>query len=263
MVKKISSSQNKSTVARKSTSKLKNIATPEKAFKNESLVESRKRAQKINKILGDVFPDAQCELDFKNPLQLLVATVLSAQCTDKRVNMVTPALFKKYPTVKAFAEAKQTELEELIKSTGFYRNKAISILGLANAIENNFSGKVPNTLDELVKLPGVGRKTANVVLSNAFNVPGITVDTHVGRISRRLGWTTNTDPVKVEFDLMELFPAKDWTLLNHRLIFFGRRICHSRKPACGVCPVAKLCPAFGEGPTDPEIAIKLAKIDES
>lgn len=222
-----------------------------------------RRARKINGILGEVFPDAKCELDFKNPLELLVATVLSAQCTDKRVNMVTPALFKKYPTAQKLAGAPRADLEELIKSTGFYRNKAASIHGLAVALLEKHGGKVPNEIDTLVQLPGVGRKTANVVLSNAFDIPGITVDTHVGRIARRLGFTTNTDPVKVEFDLMEIFEPKDWKLLNHRLIFFGRRICHSRKPACGACPLAKLCPSFGEGPTDKVQATKLLKMEDS
>ncbi len=222
-----------------------------------------RRAQKINGILGEVFPDAKCELDFKNPLELLVATVLSAQCTDKRVNMVTPGLFKKYPNAQKLAAAPRADLEELIKSTGFYRNKAASIHGLAAALLEKHAGKVPNKLEELVRLPGVGRKTANVVLSNAFEIPGITVDTHVGRISRRLGFTKNTDPVKVEFDLMDIFDPKDWTLLNHRLIFFGRRICHSRKPACGACPLAKLCPSFGEGPTDKAEATKLLKMEDN
>ncbi len=222
-----------------------------------------RRAQKINGILGEVFPDAKCELDFKNPLELLVATVLSAQCTDKRVNMVTPGLFKKYPNAQKLAAAPRADLEELIKSTGFYRNKAASIHGVAAALLEKHAGKVPNKLEELVKLPGVGRKTANVVLSNAFEIPGITVDTHVGRISRRLGFTENTDPVKVEFDLMDIFDPKDWTLLNHRLIFFGRRICHSRKPACGACPLAKLCPSFGEGPTDKAEATKLLKMEDN
>ena len=230
---------------------------------SESTEELKARAKKIYSILGKVFPDAKCELDFENPLQLLVATVLSAQCTDKRVNMVTPALFAKYPTAKDFASAQRPELEDLIRSTGFYRNKATSILGLGSAIETQFDGEVPSTLAELINLPGVGRKTANVVLSNAFSVPGITVDTHVGRIARRLGWTKNTDPVKVEFDLMEIFAPKYWTLLNHRLIFFGRRICHAKKPACGACPVAKLCPSFGEGPTDLKLAQALVKEGDS
>jgi endonuclease-3 len=221
------------------------------------------KSKKINKILGEVFPDAKCELDFRNPLELLVATVLSAQCTDKRVNMVTPNLFKKYPTAEKLASAPRVDLEEVIKSTGFYRNKAASIHGLASALLEKHNGKVPADLAELVKLPGVGRKTANVVLSNAFGIPGITVDTHVGRIARRLGWTINTDPVKVEFDLMDIFKPSDWTLLNHRLIFLGRRICHSRKPACGACPLAKLCPSFGEGPIDRVEAEKLLKMADS
>jgi len=221
-----------------------------------------RRARKINRELGVVFPDARCELDYENPLQLLVATVLSAQCTDKRVNQVTPILFAKYPDAQALAAAPRESIEEIIRSTGFFRNKAASIQGLAAAILQNHKGEVPKTLKELVKLPGAGRKTANVVLGNAFGVPGITVDTHVGRIARRLGWTANTDPVKVEFDLMELFDKRDWTLLNHRLIFFGRRICHSQRPACGACPVSQWCPSFGEGPTDAKIAAKLVKTGE-
>jgi endonuclease-3 len=218
-----------------------------------------RRARKVNRMLGTIFPEARCELDFENPLQLLVATVLSAQCTDKRVNMVTPSLFEQFPTVEALASSNRADLEQAIKSTGFYRNKATSIHGLAAAIIERHHGEVPHTMAELVKLPGVGRKTANVVLGNAFNVPGITVDTHIGRIARRMGWTSHTDPVKVEFDLMELFDKKDWTMLNHRLIFLGRRICHSRRPACGACPLAKWCPSFGEGPTDVDIASKLIK----
>jgi len=218
-----------------------------------------RRARKVNRLLGELFPDARCELDFENPLQLLVATVLSAQCTDKRVNLVTPNLFRKFPTVESLASAKREDIEDAIKSTGFYRNKATSIQGLAAAIIERHKGAVPQTMDELVKLPGVGRKTANVVLGNAFEVPGITVDTHIGRIARRMGWTAHTDPVKVEFDLMDLFDKKDWTMLNHRLIFLGRRICHSRRPACGACPLAKLCPSYGEGPTDFTVATKLVK----
>lgn len=237
----------------------KSFSAKSQSVQTESATEVKSRARKIFGTLGKIFPDAKCELDFANPLQLLVATVLSAQCTDKRVNQVTPALFAKYPDAKSYAEANREELEQLIQSTGFYRNKATSILGLAAAIETEYGGKVPDNLEQLVKLPGVGRKTANVVLSNAFEIPGITVDTHVGRIARRLGWTKNTDPVKVEFDLMGIFPDKDWTQLNHRLIFFGRRICHAKKPACGACPVAKLCPSFGEGPTDPKTAQSLLK----
>jgi endonuclease-3 len=227
-----------------------------------------RRARKANRILAEVFPNAQCELDFASPLQLLVATVLSAQCTDARVNKVTPKLFAELPTVESMASASLSKIESLIKSTGFYRNKAISIQGLAAAILEKHGGDVPNKLNDLVQLPGVGRKTANVVLGNAFGVPGITVDTHVGRIARRLGWTTNEDPVKVERDLMELFPKSEWTMLNHRLIFFGRRICHSRRPACGACPLASMCPSYGLGPTDYATAHKLLKsashrVDES
>lgn len=218
-----------------------------------------RRARKANRILSEVFPNAKCELDFESPLQLLVATVLSAQCTDARVNQVTPKLFAELPDVESLASASQSKIEGLIKSTGFYRNKAISIKGLAAKILDEHHGCVPTKLEQLVALPGVGRKTANVVLGNAFNVPGITVDTHVGRIARRLGWTTNEDPVRVEYDLMALFPKSDWTMLNHRLIFFGRRICHSRKPACGACPLAKICPSYGLGPTDFETANALLK----
>lgn len=219
------------------------------------------QARAIFNALKKTYPDAHCELDFENPLQLAVATILSAQCTDRRVNLVTPALFAKYPTAAAYASAKRSELEALIASTGFFRNKATSIIGLAQKLVTEYDGELPSTLDELVTLPGVGRKTANVILGNAFDVPGITVDTHFGRLVRRFGWTTNTDPVKVERDIMALFPAKDWTLLSHVIIWHGRRRCHAKKPACGACPLAKHCPAFGEGPTDPEIAAKLVKTE--
>lgn len=218
-----------------------------------------RRARRINKELAVLYPDAHCELDFSNPLELVVATILSAQCTDVRVNKVTPALFSRFPTVQDYASADRTDLEALIASTGFFRNKANNIIGMAQSVIHNFDGRIPATLEQLITLPGVGRKTANVVLGNAFGVPGITVDTHMGRLARRFGWTKNEDPVKVEFDIMELIPRKDWTLLSHRVIFHGRRICFARKPACGVCPIAKLCPSFGEGPTDPAIAAKLVK----
>jgi endonuclease-3 len=221
--------------------------------------ETRSQAKAIYRILCKTYPNIRCELDFSNPLQLLVATVLSAQCTDKRVNMVTPVLFKKYPTVVDLAAAPIEDIESIIRSTGFYHNKALSIKGLSAAIIERFDGEVPNTLEELVTLPGAGRKTANVVLGNAFGVPGVTVDTHVGRIARRFGWTKNTDPVKVEFDIMAILPPEYWTMLNHRLIFLGRRVCHSRKPACGACELASMCPSFGEGPTDPTEAAKLVK----
>lgn len=217
------------------------------------------QARSIYAVLKKTYPDAHCELTFANPLQLTVATILSAQCTDRRVNQVTPALFSKYPTAHAFAAADRAELEALIAPTGFFRNKANSILGMARKVVSEFGGEIPNTLDELVTLPGVGRKTANVILGNAFDTPGITVDTHVGRLARRFGWTTHTDPVKVERDIMELIPKRQWTMLSHVLIWHGRRRCHARKPACGACPVATLCPSFGEGPTDPAVALTLVK----
>ena len=221
------------------------------------LVVDTSNSAAILRILKKTYPDAHCELDFTNPLELMVATILSAQCTDRRVNNVTPALFKKYPTAASYAAADRAELEGLIMSTGFFRNKANSIIGMAQKVCDDFGGELPGNLDDLVKLPGVGRKTANVVLGNAFDIPGLTVDTHFGRLVRRFGWTTNTDPVKVERDVMEIFKPKDWTMLSHVLVWHGRRICHSRKPACGACPIAKLCPSFGEGPTDPEIAAAL------
>ena len=222
-------------------------------------VAKKKRAQAIYRILSKSYPDVHCELDFKNPLQLLVATVLSAQCTDKRVNAVTPALFKRYKNVKDFAGADLRELQQIIKSTGFFRAKAKNIKGLSLAIVERHGGKVPNSLDELVKLPGVGRKTANVVLGHAFDTPGITVDTHFGRLSRRFGWTKETDPVKVKFEVMELIPRKEWTNLSQRMIWHGRRVCHSRKPACGACPLQKLCPSFGIGEMDPVKAKSMVK----
>ena len=227
----------------------------------ESPAELKLRAKKIYTGLNKLYPNAYCELDFKNPLQLLVATILAAQCTDKRVNMVTPALFKKYKKAEDFASAKKSELEELIKSTGFYKNKASSIMGMARKVCDDFGGKIPNNLEDLVSLPGVGRKTANVILGNAFDIPGITVDTHFGRLSRRFGWTKEDDPVKVEFAMHEIFPPKYWTHLSQLVVWHGRRRCHARKPACGACPMASLCPSFGEGPTDKELALKLVKKD--
>jgi endonuclease-3 len=190
------------------------------------------------------YPDAHCELDFENPLQLLIATILSAQCTDKRVNMVTPELFKTYPDAAALAAARPEELEELIRSTGFFRNKTKSLLGMSAAVTERHGGRVPDTMDELTALPGVGRKTANVVLGNAFakNI-GVVVDTHVGRLSVRLGLTNETDPIKVEQALMPLFPQEDWTLVSHLLIFHGRRICIARAPKCALCVLNDVCPS--------------------
>ena len=209
--------------------------------------------------LAVLYPDVHTELNFKTPLELLVATILSAQTTDKRVNMVTPTLFARYPTAADYASADREELEKIIQSTGFYRAKATSLMGLGQALCERFGGEVPGKLKDLVTLPGVGRKTANVVLGNAFGVPGITVDTHFGRLARRFGWTTDTDPVKVEAQVATLIPRKDWTDLSQRMIWHGRRVCHARRPACGACPLARLCPSFGEGPTDPVIAAKLVK----
>jgi endonuclease-3 len=213
----------------------------------------------MDKVLKATYPDAHCELDFDSPLQLLVATVLSAQCTDKMVNSVTPALFRRYPTARDYAAADRLEMETMIKSTGFFRAKTDSLLRLGQALDEQYDGEVPAKLEQLVKLPGVGRKTANVVLGNAFGVPGITVDTHFGRLSRRFGWTTEEDPVKVEHEVGALFVKADWTGLSHRLIWHGRRACHAKKAACGACPLAKLCPSYGIGPTDPAVAERLLK----
>ena len=214
------------------------------------------------RILSKTYPNVRCELNFKNPLQLLVATVLSAQCTDKRVNMVTKELFKKYRTVEDFSGANLRELQNLIKSTGLYRAKAKNIQGLAVAIVRDHRGRVPRMLEELIELPGVGRKTANVVLGHAFNIPGITVDTHVGRLSRRFGWTKELDPVKVEYEVMDLIPRKEWTNLSQRMIWHGRRICFARKPACGACPLSEFCPSYGAGEMDPKKAALLVKSEE-
>jgi endonuclease-3 len=208
------------------------------------------RTRKILKVLARLYPDAHCALHHRNALELLVATILSAQCTDVRVNLVTPALFARYPDAQAFAAAEREELETAIQSTGFFRNKARSIQACCKALVEKHSGQVPGTLEELVPLAGIGRKTANVILGNAFGVPGITVDTHVGRLSRRLGLTTQTDPVKVERELMKLVPKKDWTMFSHRLIFHGRQVCHSRKPSCEQCALADLCPKVGVNRAD-------------
>lgn len=218
-----------------------------------------RRARRANRTLAQTYPHARCELDFANPWQLLVATVLSAQTTDKRVNLVTPVLFAEYPGPAELAAADRERVERIIASTGFFRAKTDALVKLATAVLDRFDGEVPGTLVDLVSLPGVGRKTANVVLGNAFGVPGITVDTHVGRLARRLGWTTQTDPVKVEQEVGALFPKTEWTMLSHRLIWHGRRCCHARAPACGVCPLARLCPSFGEGPVDPVKAQKLLR----
>ncbi len=224
--------------------------------------ENRKKARAIYRILTKTYPEIRCELDFKNPLELIVAVVLSAQCTDKRVNQITPPLFKKYKSAKDYAKAPLPEIEEFIFSAGFYHAKARHLKGLGTKLVEEFDGKVPSTLEELITLPGVGRKTANVVLGHAFDIPGITVDTHFGRLSRRFEWTKSLDPVKVEFEVGDLIPQPEWTNLSQRMIWHGRRICHSRKPACGACPVAKLCPSVGIGEMDPAKAALLVKTDK-
>ena len=226
---------------------------------DRDLVARRRAARSLLKVLAATYPDARCELDFTTPLELLVATILSAQCTDQRVNSVTPALFRAYPSAADLASADAGDLEAIIAPTGFFRQKARTLIALGQNLCDRFGGEVPGTLDDLVTLPGVGRKTANVVLGNAFGVPGITVDTHLGRLARRFEWTTHTDPDKVEADLMELFQRKDWTQMSHEVIWHGRRRCHAKRPACGACPVARMCPAFGEGPTDPKVAAKLVR----
>jgi endonuclease-3 len=223
-------------------------------------VQTRKaRVDAILPILKATYPQATCSLDFQNPLQLLVATMLSAQCTDARVNIVTKDLFARHKTAADFANVPQETLEKQIQSTGFFRNKATNIRAMAAALLEQHGGQVPRTMDELHALPGVGRKTANVVLGNAFGVPGITVDTHFGRLSRRFGWTEEDDAVKVEHEVGALFDKRDWTMLSHRVIFHGRRTCHARRPACGACPVAADCPSYGVGETDPAKAARLVR----
>ncbi len=212
-------------------------------------------------MLAETYPNAKCELDFETPFQLLVATVLSAQTTDIRVNQVTPGLFAAYPDSFALAQAELPHVEELVHSTGFYRAKARNIVRLAQELVERFDGEVPPRMKDLVTLPGTGRKTANVVLGNAFDVPGLTVDTHLGRLARRFGFTHEEDPLKVEEDVVALFPRKDLTMLSHRMIFHGRRICHSRRPACGACPLASLCPSFGSGELDPDKARKMLRFE--
>ncbi|MFC9235652.1 endonuclease III [Streptomyces decoyicus] len=254
----------KKTAAKKTTAKTATAKAPAKkapARKPESRAAMVRRARRINRELAELYPYAHPELDFTNPFELLVATVLSAQTTDLRVNQTTPRLFAVCPTPEDMAAMDPERLEELIRPTGFFRAKTKSLLGLSAALRDRFGGEVPGRLEDLVTLPGVGRKTANVVLGNAFGVPGITVDTHFGRLARRFGWTTAEDAEKVEADVAEIFPKSEWTMLSHRVVFHGRRVCHSRKPACGACPIAPLCPAYGEGETDPEKAKKLLKYE--
>jgi endonuclease-3 len=220
-----------------------------------------RRARKIGRALAEHYPDATIELDFDDPFQLLVVTVLSAQTTDRRVNAVSPTLFAAYPDARAMAAAPREHVEQIVGPLGFFRAKTDALLRLSGELVERYDGEVPPRLDDLVTLPGVGRKTANVVLGNGFGIPGITVDTHVGRLSRRFGWTTETDPVKVEHAIGALFEKKDWVMLCQRLIWHGRRVCHAKKPACGACPVARWCPAYGEGPVDPMLAAKLVKTE--
>jgi endonuclease III len=234
---------------------------PRKSAKPESRLAMVRRARRINRELSEVYYYAHPELDFENPFQLLVATVLSAQTTDLRVNQTTPAVFAAYPTPEDMAAADPERLEELLRPTGFFRAKSRSVLGLSAALRDRFDGEVPGNIKDLVSLPGVGRKTAFVVLGNAFGVPGLTVDTHFGRLVRRWKLTEQTDADKVETEIGEIIPKSEWTMFSHRTIFHGRRICHSRKPACGACPIAQLCPSYGEGEIDPEKAKKLLKYE--
>lgn len=230
---------------------------------DETQVGLVRRARRMNRALAQAFPDAHCELDFTTPLELAVATILSAQSTDKRVNLTTPALFKRYRTALDYAQADRDELENLIRPTGFFRNKAASLMGLGRALVERFDGEVPSTMADLVTLPGVGRKTANVILGNAFGIPGITVDTHFSRLVQRWRWTAEKDPVKIEHAVGELIERREWTMLSHRVIFHGRRVCHARKPACGACVLAKDCPSFGLGPTEPPLAAPLVQGPET
>ena len=209
--------------------------------------------------LAAIHPDAHCELDHTTPLQLAVATILSAQCTDQRVNEVTPKLFGRYPTAADYAGADRAELEELIRPTGFFRNKTDSLMRLGQALVEQYDGQVPGRMEQLVTLPGVGRKTANVILGNAFDVAGLTVDTHFSRLVGRWRWTDEVDPVKIESAVGHLIERRDWTMLSHRIIFHGRRVCHARKPACGACSLARDCPSYGLGPTEVVPAAALVK----
>ncbi|GAA2638180.1 endonuclease III [Streptomyces vastus] len=230
--------------------------------RNESRTALVRRARRINRELAEIYPYAHPELDFENPFQLVLATVLSAQTTDLRVNQTTPTLFAKYPTPEDLAAANPEEVEEILRPCGFFRAKTKSVIGLSKVLRDDFGGEVPGLLEDLVKLPGVGRKTAFVVLGNAFGRPGITVDTHFQRLVRRWQWTDEKEPDKIEAAIGALFPKSDWTDLSHHVIWHGRRICHARKPACGACPIAPLCPAYGEGETDPEKARKLLKYEK-
>ena len=208
----------------------------------ESLKSKQKRAEKIYDVFKDIYGRGECTLEYKDPLQLLIATQLAAQCTDARVNLVTPALYKKYPDVYAFANADELELQNDIKSTGFFRNKAKNIIGCCRMLIKDFGGEVPQSMEELLKLPGVGRKTANLVLGDAFGIPGVVVDTHATRLSNRMGFTVNKDPYKIELDLMKIIPKENWGSFCHMLVHHGRAYCDARRPNCAECPIAEFCP---------------------
>ena len=235
------------------------LARSAKRFAAETPIGRKRRARKMARELAETHPDAHCELDFSTPLELAVATVLSAQATDKKVNEVTPTVFAKYRSAADYAAADRAELEAILRPTGFFRAKTDSVMKLGQALVERYDGVLPGRLDDLVSLPGIGRKTANVILRNAFDVPGITVDTHFRRLVNRFGWVQEEDPVKIEFQVADLIEKRDWTMLSHRIIFHGRRVCHARKPACGACTLAPMCPSYGTGPTDAAGAAKLLK----
>ncbi|SDL79659.1 endonuclease III [Tessaracoccus oleiagri] len=216
-------------------------------------------ATAIAEALAAAYPEAECELDFRSPFELLLATVLSAQSTDRRVNSVTPELFRRWPTPEALAGADPDEVATIIKPVGFFRNKTAAIIGIARAVVDEFDGEVPGSLDELVTLPGVGRKTANVVLGNAFGVPGVTPDTHLIRLTNRFGWVASTKPDVVEQAVMALFPPERWTQLSHEIIWHGRRVCHAKRPACAACVIRDLCPSRDIGEQDPVVAATLIR----
>ena len=235
------------------------LARSLKRFAGETPIGRKRRARKMARLLAETHPDAHCELDFTTPLELAVATILSAQCTDKKDNEVTPTVFAKYRTAADYAAADRGELEVILRPTGFFRAKTDSLIKLGQALLERHHGELPGRLEQLVALPGIGRKTANVILGNAFDVPGITVDTHFRRLVNRFGWVHEEDPVKIEFLVADLIEKRDWTMLSHRVIFHGRRVCHARKPACGACTLAPMCPSYGTGPTEAAAAAKLLK----
>lgn len=235
------------------------LARSARRFAGETPIGRKRRARKTARALAETHPDAHCELDFSTPLELAVATILSAQCTDKKVNEVTPTVFAKYRSAADYAAADRAELEGILRPTGFFRAKTDSLIKLGQALLERHDGELPGRLDQLVALPGIGRKTANVILGNAFDVPGITVDTHFRRLVNRFGWVDEEDPVKIEFLVADLIDKRDWTMFSHRIIFHGRRVCHARKPACGACTLATMCPSYGLGPTEAAPAAKLLK----